>query len=703
MAQASLLLAVFGCRFALASQVADGKVHDLTAGSFENAINSYPLSFVEFYAPWCGHCKKLVPEWEEMATLLESANIHVAKVDAIAEKSLAEKHQVQSFPTLKLFRGRTDVVKKYEGPRTAAKLAEWAKIWQEGPILDGRIDEVGVDAASARRWASEAATIAVLGLKSGNDDSDKAMVDVLTDVGFALNSHKPNLEIPVAVTNAHPSVTDELKIPAAGMPTAEIPGVVVFRNFDFEDKMAGFRPKNGWNRNTNAEFLAWLEKWRTPALIPARQDTEKFFLKDIDPGHGLVLVLGGGDDERAAMHKLAVKFSQTEKKLKWVHAASDSFGVSLAGSIDLDASHFPEVAVWEFGETEDDDKVYRLSQQDGLDHTISEESVNALVTGWQKGTLSAEKDPVVSVTSDTFDSVVIKSGKDVLVEFYAPWCGHCKKLAPEYKKVARHYANDKGVSIVKVDATKHKHPSAEVKSYPTLKFYEAGGSGTPVDIVFKANRDSKSMIEFVDENRKTTPPKGKNKKKDKAKAESAEKTSKPAPPASASSSTTSGSGVWVFDDSSDASLRGSLLNEDMTASRNGFTLVRVGNVGVLLSSDGKSWIVRSFNTAAEAAFWSKGFSITGSSGAGAAQEPGTLPCPADADLNACADWCRGVSPALVSTLSGKACSQQTASDEKIAPPQCMCYDKGFSDLYAMCRSSCPSSCAAGDETCKAKL
>jgi protein disulfide-isomerase A1 len=102
-----------------------------------------------------------------------------------------------------------------------------------------------------------------------------------------------------------------------------------------------------------------------------------------------------------------------------------------------------------------------------------------------------EEDGVLILTDDNFDEV-IKQYQFVLVEAYAPWCGHCKNLAPEYALAAKELkSNEPYVPLAKVDATVHKKvaDAIGVKGYPTLKWYvngvanEYGGGRTKDTIV----------------------------------------------------------------------------------------------------------------------------------------------------------------------------------------------------------------------------
>lgn len=72
-----------------------------------------------------------------------------------------------------------------------------------------------------------------------------------------------------------------------------------------------------------------------------------------------------------------------------------------------------------------------------------------------RGKVTAAPSEVVVLTPANFDKIVLDTSKDVLVEFYAPWCGHCKSLAPVYEKVAAAYKGEKDVVIAKLDADAH--------------------------------------------------------------------------------------------------------------------------------------------------------------------------------------------------------------------------------------------------------
>ena len=115
-----LLLLVVGSVFAKEN------VLHLTVSNFDQAIQDHAFLVVEFYAPWCGHCKTLAPEWEKAATLFKSdpsAVLHgiaLAAVDATVEKSLAEKFEITRFPSIKMFEGHsTENPSSYDGPREA--------------------------------------------------------------------------------------------------------------------------------------------------------------------------------------------------------------------------------------------------------------------------------------------------------------------------------------------------------------------------------------------------------------------------------------------------------------------------------------------------------------------------------------------------------------------------------------------------------
>ncbi|KAH9692079.1 protein disulfide-isomerase 5-2 [Citrus sinensis] len=105
----------------------DGKVIELDESNFDSAISSFDYILVDFYAPWCGHCKRLAPQLDEAAPILAKLKepIVIAKVDADKYSRLASKQEIDAFPTLKIF--MHGIPTEYYGPRKAELLVRYLK------------------------------------------------------------------------------------------------------------------------------------------------------------------------------------------------------------------------------------------------------------------------------------------------------------------------------------------------------------------------------------------------------------------------------------------------------------------------------------------------------------------------------------------------------------------------------------------------
>jgi protein disulfide-isomerase-like protein len=113
--------------FLLLLSLVDAKVIDLNPTNWETYIEkSEKPAFVKFFAPWCGHCKKMKPDWDKLGELFrDDANVLIGDVDCTGNsKSLCEKYNVKGYPTLKTFwKTASD---DYSGGRGFEELKEFA-------------------------------------------------------------------------------------------------------------------------------------------------------------------------------------------------------------------------------------------------------------------------------------------------------------------------------------------------------------------------------------------------------------------------------------------------------------------------------------------------------------------------------------------------------------------------------------------------
>jgi len=114
--------------------VKEGKLYILNDKSFRGQV-SRGDHFVMMYAPWCGHCQRLKPDWEQLAKKPGVKGVSIAKVDCTASGTICSDFKVKGYPTLLYFRNG-DKIDTYEGAKTLDGMKAYLKTMKKGGPKD---------------------------------------------------------------------------------------------------------------------------------------------------------------------------------------------------------------------------------------------------------------------------------------------------------------------------------------------------------------------------------------------------------------------------------------------------------------------------------------------------------------------------------------------------------------------------------------
>jgi len=141
------------------------------------------------------------------------------------------------------------------------------------------------------------------------------------------------------------------------------------------------------------------------------------------------------------------------------------------------------------------------------DDTIEAANIKTFVADFLEGKLKQhlmteeipedwDKEGVKVLVGKNFHDVAMNPEKDVLVEFYAPWCGHCKQLVPIWDKLGEKYKDHESIVIAKMDSTANELEEVKVQGFPTIKLFKKG-SNEIVD--YNGDRTEEGFSKFLDE------------------------------------------------------------------------------------------------------------------------------------------------------------------------------------------------------------
>jgi len=441
--------------FTLAAPEKEGDVLVLTTSTFDEVVNNNDIVLVEFYAPWCGHCKKLTPEYAAAATRLlkNDPPVLLAKVDCTVETELQSRFGVSGYPTLKIFRKGTPT--EYSGPRETAGIVSYMEK-QSGPSA-----KPVKTADQLKKMTADNDVVVVGNFAAKTGAAHKA---------FASTADSLRDHFKFAIVE-DPSVAEEFKLGE---------GITVLRDFDEKSVAYG-------GSNSLASLSEWIWEKSLGSVGVFSADTKERYTKRGLP----VLKLYVDVSRKGANAKKTNYYINRLRKIQADPAFSEKLLFAVADRKDysselttfgLDSTKEVQAAVDDFANS------LKYKYEGAFDVpkllAFAKDYVEGKIEPYIKSAPLPDNKPgeVQVIVGKNFKDVVLDDSKDVLIELYAPWCGHCQKLEPIYNELAGKLKDVNNVVIAKMDATANDAPHAkyQAKGYPTIMLAPAGKKNEPI-------------------------------------------------------------------------------------------------------------------------------------------------------------------------------------------------------------------------------
>ena len=467
----------------------------LTSENFASFIEENPLILAEFFAPWCGYCKMLGPEYSKAADSLNESHpkIKLAQIDCTEDEALCLEHGIRGYPTLKIIRdGDSKSAEDYQGPREASGIADYM-IKQSLPAV--QFPETFEELDTLIDAQTKPFVLQINPTEDGNSTFNKVANQKRKDYVFI------NVEDKQVIKDLNKKFKN-VDI------TGKKPSYLVVQPKQF-DEVAKFDGKK-IDVESLTEFIG-VEA--VPYFGEINQDTYMTYMTSPLP---IAYYFYNNAEQREAIADDLTKLGKKYRgKLNIVGLDASLFGRH-AEVINMDPEVVPLFAIHHIS----DNKKFGVNQTEYpegpsfkvIEKFVADYFADKLTPIIKSEPLPTEEEksanPVVKLVAHNYKDILDQTDKDVFVKYYAPWCGHCKKLAPTWEELAEIFGSNKDDAKVIVADIDHTNNDVDVpyniEGYPTLLMFPANGkidkkTGIREPIVFEGQRELDTLIEFIKE------------------------------------------------------------------------------------------------------------------------------------------------------------------------------------------------------------
>ena len=439
-------------------------VIELNSNNFDNIIKQYDSILIKFYAPWCGHCKKLEPEFKKAALILKESqsNSVLGSLDCTENKDICNKYDIKGYPTLLYFKnGKSSI---YNGERTADGIIFWLN----------KINKL----TSKEVQSSDIQSI------RENIKNNEIIVILLGDQGL-----QDYLDIVSSYDqiNFYHCIQNDC--------------------FENENKTNGtvlvFKSNNYINSYSSDfshhQLHAFIDNEATPPITPMNRFVYHSITKN---DRKVILVFYNNETESIVsnlIHILALLINREVQIV--VSKTEESSETTLINTFKLVVDHFPLVVILSTIQNKHYKYYYK---KDNLDANEIYDFYKQFKKGMLQNSIKSEPIPltqneyIVKLVGLTFDNIVNDQTKDVLVKYYSPQCNYSIKIASLYEELAKQYSTNKNLIIAEINILENEL-DFEVETTPMFLFWPAAMNKKP--ILYRGERTIKDFSTFIEHNR----------------------------------------------------------------------------------------------------------------------------------------------------------------------------------------------------------